>query len=63
MEIIDLALDFKTGVHKVELVLSHGVASFRRASDIFLFKSLIDTWVSLNTKTTEATYKNQLKRM
>lgn len=63
MDVLELALDFNTGIRKIELISAGGVACFRRSSDIFLFKSLLDTWCSLNSQVTEKSYKHQINRI
>ena len=38
-------------------------ATFRRVSDIYHFKAILDTWVSLNAKMPENHYREQVRRM
>jgi antitoxin component YwqK of YwqJK toxin-antitoxin module len=63
MQLINLFLDFKTGPKKVDLILSDGNACFRRVSDIYHFKAILDTWIALNSKLPEIYYNEQLQRM
>ena len=62
---IDLCLDFKTGIKKVELgsTTNHKCAWFRSIESILLFKEMLDEWIVNNRKINEKAYLTQVQRI
>ena len=62
---IDLCLDFKTGIKKVELgsTTNHKCAWFRSIESILLFKEMLDEWLVNNRKINEKSYLTQVQRI
>lgn len=61
MDIVNLTLDFNSGPKSTQLLVSSNIACFRRLSDIYHFRWLLDTWLNLNQGITELQYLDQLK--
>lgn len=61
MQKVNLCLVFKTGPKNVELTCSDNIACFKKLSDVYNFKAILDTWVALHSKLTEAEYDDHLK--
>ena len=63
MEHIDLALFFKGGPKKVDIMFMDGVATFKTLLDIIKFKQIQDQWFAANPRMNEKKYTDFLLRM
>lgn len=62
---LDLCLDFKTGIKKVDIcsTSSHKFAWFRNVEAISLFKDMLDEWLNNNRKISDKSYQTQVQRI
>lgn len=63
MEHIDLALFFRQGPRKVDIMFNNGIATFKTHHDIIKFKHILDQWLTANTKMNEKKYTDYLQRL